>query len=280
MRKMLDVLNDLCSKKLYDAKCLPSSMLFCAHPDDEILGAGILISYLKGKIDIVTVTDGAPKNLADTFAAGFASREAYSNARFEEQAKALMYAGVKRSQCHRLSFSDQEASFQMPAICYRIVELIESKKPDIVFTHAFEGGHPDHDATAFAVWAAIAFLKKRRIKPPLVIEYACYHGNGGAEMVYNQFLYSKGTQWTINLNPKEINFKKSMIDCYISQWKTLSSFTLVAENFRPMPNHDFYRPPHHGILLYEFHDWGMSAQMWNKLAVDAAKILGLHKTHG
>jgi hypothetical protein len=45
-------------------------------------------------------------------------------------------------------------------------------KPDIVFTHPYEGGHPDHDFTAFAVHAACRLTKSTK---SVIAEFASYN---------------------------------------------------------------------------------------------------------
>lgn len=280
MKKPVDFIADLCNEHLYNVTSVPTVMLFCAHPDDEVISSGVLLNYLKEKIEIVTVTDGAPRSMSDALAAGFSSREAYSKARLEEQLRALQSAGINEKQCYHLCFTDQESSYHMAGICYRIMEMLELKKPELILTHAYEGGHPDHDSTAFAVWAACTLMEKRGNSPPDIIEYASYHGNGEAGMVYFEFIPFSDTKiWTVNLNEKELDSKKRMIDCYKTQYKTLSSFPLSIERYRKMPKYNFKLPPHRGILLYEYFDWGMSAKKWNKLAVEAINLLGINDFH-
>lgn len=280
MKKPLDIIIDFCNKKLTSMSSVPSVVLFCAHPDDEVLGSASLLHYLRDKLKIVNITDGAPKKMDDAIAAGYSTREAYSKARFQEQLNAMYSAGITESQVFQLGFIDQQASFHMGAICHKITELLQTYKPDIVFTHAYEGGHPDHDTTAFAVWASINLLKKRLQYAPEVIEYACYHGNGSSEMIYYQFIdYPQIHIWSVHLDQNQIEAKKKLIQYYASQWKTLANFPLNVERFRKAPVYNFKKPPHRGILLYEFFDWGMSAGNWNLLAEETINLLKLNDCH-
>src|ERR671919_662030 len=68
-----------------------------AHPDDETIGCGALLRRLSG-VSVVLVTDGAPRNLADAHAYGFAAAEDYAAARSSELAAALEIAGVSSEQ--------------------------------------------------------------------------------------------------------------------------------------------------------------------------------------
>lgn len=277
MKQPLEILEGFCSKMHLGVSNVPSVILFCAHPDDEVLGSASLLHYLKDNLKVVTVTDGAPKKMDDAIAAGFCSREAYSKARFQEQLNAMYSAGITEDQVYQLGFIDQQASFQMGAICHKILEILQSCKPEIVLTHAYEGGHPDHDTTAFAVWASVEMLKKRQGDAPEVVEFACYHGNGSSEMVYYQFVdYPQIPVWSVQLDQEQIETKKKLIQYYISQWKTLENFPLTVERFRRAPSYDFQKPPHQGVLLYEFYDWGMSAGNWNQLATETIHLLKLN----
>jgi LmbE family N-acetylglucosaminyl deacetylase len=48
----------------------PRTLLIAAHPDDETVGAAILISQSPG-IRVVHVTEGSPPDPADALAAGY-----------------------------------------------------------------------------------------------------------------------------------------------------------------------------------------------------------------
>ena len=121
-------------------------------------------------------------------------------------------------------------------------------------------------------------LKKRQGDAPEVVEFACYHGNGSSEMVYYQFIdYPQIPVWSVQLDQEQIENKKKLIQYYTSQWKTLENFPLTVERFRRAPSYNFKRPPHPGVLLYEFYDWGMSASNWNQLAAETMHLLKLNE---
>ena len=120
----------------------PGAMIVAAHPDDEVVGAGGILPYLKDPT-IVHVTDGAPRNLQDATSYGFYSRESYARVRREEALAALSCAGVMHNRCIQLRYIDQEASLNMIGLICRLARLIENIKPQVIVTHAFEGGHPD-----------------------------------------------------------------------------------------------------------------------------------------
>jgi len=150
---------------------------------------------------------------------------------------------------------------------------IIATRPEIVLTHAYEGGHPDHDAVAFAVHAAVATLAPDDGAPPVVIEFASYHAKGDA-WVFCEFLPSPDAiERTIPLTPETSALKQRLLSCYHSQALTLNTVPLAQECFRLAPSYDFSRPPHDGTTLYERHPWGMTVQNWCALANVASERL-------
>ena len=47
------------------------------------------------------------------------------------------------------------------------MDVLDDVRPDVVLTHAYEGGHSDHDATAFAVHLAAGVMRREGGKAPL-----------------------------------------------------------------------------------------------------------------
>src|SRR5215204_6074028 len=80
-----------------------------AHPADEIVGAGCLISRI-GDVSVLHITDGAPSDLEDAHAAGFNRREDYAAARREECIAALSLANVPEERVVDLAVTDQRAA--------------------------------------------------------------------------------------------------------------------------------------------------------------------------
>src|SRR2546430_865373 len=102
-----------------------------------------------------------------------------------------------------------------PSSAHRLSEILEREKPQAVITHAYEGGHPDHDAAAFAVHAACRLMGE----PPAILEMALYHRRDG-QLVSGEFLPWPGSRVfcaTIALNGEEIRRKQRMIDCFATQ---------------------------------------------------------------
>src|SRR4051812_15871371 len=147
-----------------------SVLIVAAHPDDETIGAGGLLPRLRHPV-VVTVTDGAPRTPGDAERAGCLTREDYARLRRDELMGALDVAGVPADQIRALNIVDQEASLEMAYVTMHLVDILREVHPAAILTHPYEGGHPDHDATAFAVHAAC----ERVPEPPEVYEFTSYH---------------------------------------------------------------------------------------------------------
>jgi N-acetylglucosamine malate deacetylase 2 len=52
-------------------------------------------------------------------------------------------------------------------------DLLEQHRPEVIVTHSYEGGHPDHDACAFAVHHALELTRAQPV--PVIVEASFYH---------------------------------------------------------------------------------------------------------
>ena len=232
-------------------------VIVVAHPDDEVIGAGALLGHLR-RVTIIHTTDGSPRDPADAVRAGFATREEYAAARRRELECALRLAGVAPECAISLGFTDQESIFQLPQLCARLAEQLALLDVDIFLTQPYEGGHPDHDATAFAMQRCIGNSGR-------LFEITSYHARNGA-LETGVFLPDREAAIVRALTPEDARRKRGMLDCFRSQACVLRDFPVVPEQFRRAPRYDFSRPPHDGPLHYEGLPWGITGARWRELA--------------
>jgi LmbE family N-acetylglucosaminyl deacetylase len=243
-------------------------LIVAAHPDDEVIGLGAQLPFLP-QARILHVTDGAPRDGRDVAAHGFPDCAAYAAARRRELAAALALAGIGAGAAWTLGLPDQEASLHLLEITRRITAAIAETGAEIVVTQAYEGGHPDHDATAFAVQAALQHA------PTTLFEMAGYHA-GPQGIAVGDFLPGTGEAGvTLALSPGQAALKRRMLDCFATQRQVLAAFPVGAERLRPAPRYDFTRPPHPGRLFYENFPWGMTGERFRRLTAEAHGALGL-----
>ncbi|WP_437731832.1 PIG-L deacetylase family protein [Sorangium sp. So ce1335] len=253
----------------------PRCLVVLAHPDDETIGLGARIGRLD-PIEVIHVTDGAPRDsrfmpaeLADL------GRERYTEIRRVEVTRALAVAHVPASRLRCLGAVDQEAIEEAPSLARKLVELFARTRPEVVITHPYEGGHPDHDAAALAVHSAAVLAHANGVKAPLIFEAASYNAARG-HLVTGEFLpYPNVPEIALRLSDEESAQKRAMLDCFASQKETLAPFGAEVERFRPAPAYDFRRPPHEGTLHYERLGFPVDGARWRKLAVETLTLLGL-----
>jgi len=169
-----------------------------------------------------------------------------------------------------------EASYQLVTLSEKLLKFFREISPEVVLTHAYEGGHPDHDATAFAVHAAVSALSLKRLKPPVIYEMAIYPGKNGLSKV-PEFLFNAAREsTTLVLDEANAKLKRQMFDCFVTQHDILANTPLGPEKFREAPVYDFRLPPYFGKLHYEKLNWGMTGKEWRSLARQALKTLSAH----
>jgi LmbE family N-acetylglucosaminyl deacetylase len=261
------MLDRICESEFETA---PSTLVIAAHPDDEVIGAGVLLAKLRHAARILHVTDGSPRALDDAYAAGCNTREEYAELRKTEFNEALEIVGIPESHCWSLRLTDQETTRNLIPLTEMLLGIIAEVQPALILTHSYEGGHPDHDALAFSVHAACALMFER----PVLAEFTSYH-NSVAGIRSGHFLSNITYERAIHLSDEHRDLKRRLYRAYRSQSSTLQYFEHECERFRIAPVYDFCEPPHLGQLFYEQFSWGVTGHEWRSFARTALEYLGL-----
>jgi len=232
-------------------------VVFAPHPDDEIIGAFSLLSGTDVDRFLVYVTDGAPLKLGKACAKLKLERQKES-----EEVCALL--GIQPDHVFRLGIPDQETAFQLSSLTRRIYGVLRELAAQAVLIPAYEGGHPDHDSTAFGVRQTASMLGA---SAPRLLEMSLYHGPEG-RMITGKFLeqLSSPEPLLVILSEEERQLKEEAFATYRSQQAVLSYFSTHSERFRLAPSYNFQAPPHPGTLFYERFDWKVTGHQWRQLA--------------
>ncbi len=243
-----------------------------AHPDDETVGMGAQMSRFADPV-LILATDGVPKSMKWSLRRGFAGREEYAVARMTEFRRAISVLGLREGNIISLGLTDQEVVHHIAGTARRLAGLFTHRRTGVVITHAFEGGHPDHDAVAFAAQAACVLMRRRSVQPPALVEAPYYHSRRDRD-IFHEFCPIRGSEEThVPLTISQRRTKRQALNLYVTQRELLSRFDIGQERFRRAPRHDFLRVPGDDTPYYERHRLGMTRRRWRDLAASAARQL-------
>ena len=248
-------------------------LVVVAHYDDETIGASRLLAQQRWPVEVLHVTDSAPLNLTYARRAGFATREEYARARRREMLAAMKLAGVPARRCQVLGIADQDAPRRVKEMAMAIARRVRNGRWR-VFTHAYEGGHPDHDACALATHLAVQDLWARDSGPrePAQVELfemPFYHAAKSA-MVAAEFIDGEASA-ARPLSTRATARRQAMFRCFASQAHVFERFPKDLEPYRPAPRYDFSRPPHEGKLYYETRPLGWTWAAWRRATSKATR---------
>jgi LmbE family N-acetylglucosaminyl deacetylase len=221
-----------------------------AHPDDETLAFGVVMRRLKG-VRLVLATDGSPRDMIVARSLGLPSVEAYRDARHGELIAAMALAGLPADALTRLEAPDKEGAYNIGRLVAALRGFFGDHQIEAVLTHAYEGGHPDHDAVALAVALATRGSAIEVVEAPL------YRQRDG-RFATQSFVPIEGVPVVeTRLTPEEAAHKATMVACYPTQAAIFAGYQPRVERFRHAPAYDFTRPPNGGAINYEaeFFPW-------------------------
>jgi LmbE family N-acetylglucosaminyl deacetylase len=205
-------------------------LLLVAHPDDESIGAGILMQRNQG-MHTVFATSGAPNR--PYIWRQFGTPRRCARIRREEAAAALAIVDVPKPVF--LGFPDGRLYRNLAPAYRHLSELVRRIAPQIVMTHAYEGGHPDHDACSFL---ASRLARKFDLE---CWEMPYYRPTGLQEggVVIQQFLRGLNQESLADPTAAEVSTKRAMFAAHRSQCSVLADFDPARECYRPQPAYDY-----------------------------------------
>lgn len=190
------------------------TLFVLAHPDDELAFAPLLhrLAHAQRPVRLLYLTDGA---------APFAST-ALRNA---ESAAALAWLGIGRSSLWFVGSEFGIADGQLYRHLYPALDAIDQRVPAdtaiaAIYTLAWEGGHPDHDA-AHVVAAAFAAARGLDDRLWQVAFYRAADRLPAPMFVVGAPLAANGPVQSSPLAPAERRLARRMMRFYRSQWRSL-----------------------------------------------------------
>lgn len=254
-----------------------------AHADDEAIGYGTVLSQIPNALAI-QVSDSAPKVPASI--GDFETAEDFKThireVRRAELNTALNLAGHNPSRRECLGVADQDVMNHMENTALALADRFEKNRIAFVMTHAYEGGHPDHDAVAVSVHLAKELLARKGIYIG-IIETPLYKGTPGnqEQRIWQEFAdgvpVSAEDMFTKVLTPDEQILKRAMYAAHASQAHIFSKTFDDRELFRVAPAYDFTSPPNNGHVTDLFPEFGLTHEKWQELVESASVKLGISK---
>ncbi len=188
-------------------------LVIAAHPDDETIGLGAtLVRQRKdgATIDVVFTTNGrgwswtAPNRVL---------RRIVDRRRGEAE-QALGMARIFPDHIHCLGFPDRGLHRFLRPLGQEIHNIITWLKPDVIYTHGFEGGHIDHDVTSLVV------QQQAQALGILVYEWAEYNREnqiGTVDITFPKLSHQVSPPLPQCLSREETWTKALMLRCYVSE---------------------------------------------------------------
>ncbi len=255
----------------------PRLLVVLAHQDDETIALGGRMDCLETS-RFVCATDGAPLD-ANYRDIGYATPREYSFARQQELEAVMRHARLPPECAVPLTvegrrLSDKRAREALVPLTHALVREMVEFQPDAVLTHPYEGGHPDHDACAFAVQAASRLMASQDGVPAIPVVEAPFYHRSAHGFTTGAFAFGD-TGVEAPLLAWQAASKRARFGLFRSQAQTLARFGFGPERYRLAPRYNFAQPPHAGVLNYEDFGWGMTGAEFCTFASEAQRTLGL-----
>ncbi len=223
-------------------------LLVAPHPDDEIVGASIIIKRILSKKNLIIFfpTNGViPKE-----AMWLWDRKNYKERikiRKKEMNQSLKNLGIKKFYFQNIPSRTLKKNILKTFSIMK--KIIKKEAIDTIFCPAFEGGHQDHDVSNF--------ICSRLKKLAAIYEFAEYN-YFNKKINSNTFFKKSKNQKIIFLSDNEKKLKKKLLHIYKSEKANLNYLSFYKESYRKILDYDYSQPPHSGILFYKrfsFFSW-------------------------
>lgn len=170
----------------------------------------------------------------------------------------------------------------MPQALDALCELMAGRDVGSVYTPAWEGGHPDHDAAALI---AAAFARRRGI--PQVWQFPLYNAYRAGRFPYRVFnpIPSGGPIERVPTRASALLRYARYCLSYRSQRRTFAAllplvvYRLARDRYQSLQRiqpSQFTARPHQGALLYERRNW----LSWSAFEAKAAPFIDTHTPPG
>lgn len=207
-------------------------LVVAAHQDDEVLGVGGVLAGHRSRGDRVVVvytTNGAGGNWRD----GIRDAGRMSAVRFAEACAALGVIDIPAEDIACLGFPDGGLHRYMRQASHDLASLLRELTPDVVYVHALEGGHSDHDMTSYIVQATC-----HRLRIETVFEWCEYNLDyplgrsvGGARFAVDPVI-ERFELLQPEVSVDDIQKKHAMTEKYVSQAGIIKQYPFVDESVR------------------------------------------------
>lgn len=214
------------------ATATPGVLVIAAHPDDEVLGLGFTISSHRASGDIVNVvfmTNGAGPD----WRANKVAQQSVADTRFIEACDALGVIGIPPEFIVNLGFPDYGLLRYIPEAVRDVATLLDIYRPKVVYVHAIEGGHRDHDTTSFVVQYASTLCGLN-----CIFEWAEYNrdvpmdGNISEARFPSDPFVASFACWATPFDQPMLEKKRAMLGKYVSQANIIHRYPFQGEILR------------------------------------------------
>jgi len=220
-------------------------LILIPHPDDEIVACGIAArraAHAGAQLFGLYLTTGVPDRA--TLWPWQRARHAARVHRRRNEALAVA-ARVPLTPVGFQDFPSRSLKAHLAASHRTIAAALSAHAIDALWTPAWEGAHQDHDAANFLA---------AQFSPHVpVSEFAAYSYLGGR--VHSQDFGGDVAAEILTLSTEEQAWKRAQLTTYASERGNLAHIRWTQEARRPLPAHDYARPPHPGKLFYQRFQW-------------------------